>query len=91
MIDRNVDEIRMLFLRGGGDTRKKHTFFETLNDVADERSTVDRHAQQRVGYDTGTQWRTHTRHPATGATGSMVATSCATLDELVELGTAEWS
>lgn len=71
--------------------KKKHTFFETLNDVADERSTVDRHAQQRIGYDAGTQWRAYARYPAPGATGSVVATSCATLDKLVEFGTAERS
>jgi len=65
------------------------TFFETLDDVADERGTVYRHAQQRIGYDAGTQRRTNAGHAAPGTAGAVVASARSALDELVQLGAAE--
>lgn len=67
----------------------KLTFFETLDDVADERGAVDGHAQQRIGHDAGTQRRADAGHAAAGAAGAVVASARAALDELVQLGAAE--
>lgn len=62
-----------------------------MDHVADERSAVDRDAQQRVGHDAGAQGRAHAGHAAPGAAGAVVATARAALDQLVELGAAERS
>lgn len=69
----------------------KITFFETLDDVADERRAVDRYVQHGIWYDAGTQRRAHSWHAASGAAGTVVATTCSTFNELMELGAAEWS
>jgi len=60
-----------------------------LNDVADERGAVDRHAQQGIGHHPGTQRRANTRHAAAGAAGAVVPSARAALDQLVELDPAE--
>lgn len=65
------------------------TFFETLDDVADERRAVDGHAKQRVGHDAGAQGRARAGHAAPGATRAVIPAGGAALDELMQLGTAE--
>lgn len=65
------------------------TFFETLDNVADERRAVDGHAKQRVGHDAGAQGRTRAGHAAPGAARAVIPAGGAALDELVQLGAAE--
>lgn len=69
--------------------RERLTFFEALDDVADERRAVDRHAQQGIGHDARAQRRAEAGHAAARAARAVVPAAGAALDQLVQLCAAE--